>query len=198
MDDSAERITRGAAFKRGVAAAATGLVVASATAVRAEASRDQDEAIAVVKRLIRLEEATAAAYELAADRGALRGLARAGPRYVREQELRHREVLIEALQKLEGTLARELPPPLALDIPVRAPEAAIARAVLRLEQRTYAGYLEAHSVLRGGGLLAILTAIMANEGQHLAMLRLAVNRKPVPTAFETAGPNTSSILGGTR
>lgn len=198
MDDSAERITRGAAFKRGVAAAATGLVVASATAVRAEASRDQDEAIAVVKRLIRLEEATAAAYELAADRGALRGLARAGPRYVREQELRHREVLIEALQKLEGTLARELPPPLALDIPVRAPEAAIARAVLRLEHRTYAGYLEAHSVLRGGGLLAILTAIMANEGQHLAMLRLAVNRKPVPTAFETAGPNTSSILGGTR
>lgn len=178
-------------------AAAAGLAIGFGAARPAGASPETDEAIAVVRGLIRLEEATAAAYQLAAERGALRGLARRGPRYVREQELRHREVLVRALQKLEGALPLAMQPPAAPVVAEPESPVAIARVALDLEEQSYASYLEAHRTLRGGGLLATLSAIMAAEAQHLAALRIAVNRKPVPNAFDTTGQDASSILGRT-
>ena len=42
--------------------------------------------------------------------------------------------------------------------------------------------------LRRAEFLQTTAAIMANEGQHLALLREALHREPVPNAFETGQP----------
>ena len=50
-----------------------------------------------------------------------------------------------------------------------------------------AAYYDAHGKLKDPKLLATGAQIMANEGQHLAVLRPLVNQPPVPDAFETGG-----------
>jgi rubrerythrin len=54
-----------------------------------------------------------------------------------------------------------------------------------LETMAIAAYYDAHAKLTDARLMQTGTAIMANEGQHLAMLRRALGRPPVPNAFET-------------
>jgi len=51
-----------------------------------------------------------------------------------------------------------------------------------------AAYYEAQQSLRRAEFLQTAAAIMANEGQHLALLREALHREPVPNAFETGQP----------
>lgn len=180
-----EAIVAGAALGGGLAAAAT--LGASGAGATTEAERE----IAVLGRLIRLERSTADAYAAAAERGALRSVAGGGPELLLEQELAHLDALSDALEQVGG----DVPVPGALPRPSppapRAGEAKLAAWLIRLEESAVAAYLDAHRRLRGGRVLAILTSILANEGQHLAALRLAVNRAPVPRAFETGDPRAA-------
>lgn len=182
MSIAPDRLTRAAALGRGAGVVGAAALWGVAPASAAPAAEDQ-EAVAVVQSLIPLERRLAAGYGAAASAGALRDLAGEGPAYLRDQELRHEEALRAALARLgaEPLEPRDEPP--ALD--GIEGEREIAETLLELESSIVSSYFEAHQALRGGRLIETLTRIMANEGQHLALLRLAVNRTPVPRALET-------------
>jgi hypothetical protein len=182
------------ALTRGEAIAACGALGGGLAAAlvgpgsTARAATETEREIAVLQRLVQHERSTASAYQTAVDRRALKGLAGGGPELLRQQELAHIDALSDALEQLGGDAAVPGTPPPPSPPPRRAGESELAAWIIDLENAALAAYLDAHRRLRGGGLLAILTSIMANEGQHLAMLRLAMNREPVPRAFETGAP----------
>jgi hypothetical protein len=60
-------------------------------------------------------------------------------------------------------------------------------AALRLETAAVAAYYRGHAAFGDAALLPTLTSIMANHGQHLALLRQRLGREPVTRAFETGG-----------
>ena len=183
MPIASDRITRAAALRSGAGIVGGAAMVWGAPPARAAPAADDREAIVVLETLIPMERRLAAAYGAAASTGALRDLAGEGPAHLRDQELRHEEALRAALARL-GAQQLELrnePPPLDPS----AGEREIAQELLELESSIISAYLDAHQALRGGRLIETLTRIMANEGQHLALLRLAVNRMPVPRALET-------------
>jgi rubrerythrin len=85
------------------------------------------------------------------------------------------------------------PPP----APTRASESTLLRPLIKvktqrdvleyaieLETMAVGAYYDAHLKLRSAKLLSTGTQIMANEGQHLVVLRTALGRRPVPNAFE--------------
>ncbi len=53
----------------------------------------------------------------------------------------------------------------------------------RIEGRALTAYLGAIPKLSPGGVRAIASSIMANEGQHISVLRSALGLKPVPAAL---------------
>lgn len=182
MPPAPDRLTRAAILRSSAAILGAALLEGAAPASAAPAS-DEEEAVVVLEGLVARERTLADAYGAAASLGVLRDLAGEGPGHVRDQELRHEEELLAALERLG---AEPLEPP--ADRPALDPstgERGIAELLLDLESATVAAYLEALYSLRGGRLIETLTQIMASDGQHLALLRLAVNRTPVPRAFET-------------
>ena len=56
----------------------------------------------------------------------------------------------------------------------------------RIEARLLGAYLHAIPRLSAGGVRSVAAAIMANEGQHIAMLRGRLDLDPVPAALPTA------------
>jgi uncharacterized membrane protein len=64
-------------------------------------------------------------------------------------------------------------------------QADIANLAIELEMAAVAAYLDAQRKLIDAKLLQTGASIMANEAQHLVVLRQAVKRDPVPNAFET-------------
>jgi hypothetical protein len=48
-----------------------------------------------------------------------------------------------------------------------------------------AAYYEAHAKLKDPGLLSAAASIMANEAQHLVVLRQALKKNPSPSALVT-------------
>jgi hypothetical protein len=102
-----------------------------------------------------------------------------------EQELEHVEGLGRALRRLGRR-----PPVEPLEL--RGLERALAggqRRFLAFALAREAGavrfYREALGQLRRPGLLPGVASVMANRGQHMAVLRRALGRDPVPLAVET-------------
>ena len=65
------------------------------------------------------------------------------------------------------------------------PRSAALDAALGLEEETVAAYYRAHAHFEDLVLLPTLTSIMANHGQHLAVLRGRLGERPATLAFET-------------
>jgi hypothetical protein len=65
-----------------------------------------------------------------------------------------------------------------------ATQRGFVRFAMRLEQEALAAYYDAQSTLDDPLLLSLAARIMANEGQHLALLRPLAGDPPVPHAFE--------------
>jgi hypothetical protein len=63
------------------------------------------------------------------------------------------------------------------------------RGILELleaaENKVIRGFLELMPMVSPGTVRSILTSIVADDAQHLAVLRLALHRNPIPTAFVT-------------
>jgi hypothetical protein len=57
--------------------------------------------------------------------------------------------------------------------------------MIEVETAGIAAYHDAHAKLIETRLLQTSASIMANEGQHLVVLRRLVGADPVPNAFET-------------
>jgi len=107
-----------------------------------------------------------------------------------DQDREHAEGLSRVLRHFRGE------PPLEPEGPhaVRGLESAVeggpetfARFALRLEEAAVAFYYEAQAELRDKALLSATVSIMANQSQHLVVLRRALGREPLPSAFETGG-----------
>jgi Ferritin-like domain len=180
--------TRRDAFRRagGVALAASAApVLLRARGALAKAGGDEE----VILGLVRLEQSAAVAYRTAADGGGLDAAASRLARTVAGQEQQHVDALAAALRQLGGVV----PPPPGPDA-VRAGGATLAGRrgqvallgfLADLEAMLVSAYYDAQQRLQRAEYLQSTAAIMANEGQHLVLLRESLHRPPVPHAFET-------------
>lgn len=179
--------TRRAAVRRGLAAGGAlvgaALVPALLSVRNAFAAADTDAAI--VSAAVRLENTAVAAYAAAARNGAVTPAFRRTATLFGRQEAEHAAALTAALKTLGAA------PPTGTDAKLLAPvqrarsQAQVAQAAIELETMAVAAYHDAAKRLRGARLLQTAVQIMANEGQHLVVLRQALGRDPVPHAFET-------------
>ena len=110
-------------------------------------------------------------------------------RQFRDHEQAHADVLATALKDLGGTPP---PEPEVKDVDgvvkgfgdVRS-QADVANLAIELELAAVAAYHDAQSRFIDAKLLQAGASIMANEAQHLVVLRQAVKQDPAPNAFET-------------
>ena len=175
------------AVRSGLAAGATVLSAAMVpTLLRVRnAFAQADGDAAVVSDAIRLENTAVAAYDAAIVSKRLDASTTAVARRFRRDESEHARALTAALRNLGGT------PPRGRDEPVLEPLADarnrgdVLRFAVELETMAVAAYYEALGRLREAKLLQTCASIMANEGQHLVVLRQALGHNPFPAAFET-------------
>jgi rubrerythrin len=150
------------------------------------AARTRVEA-AELHRALELEQRAVAVYGAAAKSTTLDSrLARLAAQ-IRDQEQEHAEALGRALRQRGGAP----PPPVDANSVPGLREAiaqggrAFARLAAELEATLVRVYYEAEAHAVSPGLRSALASVMANEGQHLALVRLALDRDPTPRAFET-------------
>lgn len=165
-----------------LAGAAVALAAAAVPAARAQ-DRGGDGAVLIA--LLAAEQATALAHDTAIGTGLLDPAAVVLLGRLREADQEHADALRAALDDLGGT-APVAPRPEDLEGLGAAVEAReVLRAVLDVERRAVAVYLQAHRRLADRELLHTVATIMAAEGRHLVVLRHLLGAQRVPTAFET-------------
>ncbi len=178
-------------MKRGLIAGGAVLAASSIpfllNARNAMAQADGDAAI--LEAAIGLEQQAVFAYTAAAASGKL-GPAGAVAKLFAEQEQEHADALIAAQKKLGGKVPPK--PTMAEDVEGLAEAAggdakSILEFAIELETAAVGAYYDAHGKLKSPELLSAGASIMANEGQHLVVLRQALKQNPVPDAFETGG-----------
>ncbi len=144
----------------------------------------------ILQRAINLEQVAVIAYDAAIGGGLLSAGALRAARRFRAHEQQHADALTTALTDLGGAPAA--PPKGIADVEevvkgmadVKT-QADVVNVMIELELATVAAYHEAHADLIEARLLQTFATIMANEGQHLVVLRTIVGTEPVPNAFET-------------
>jgi rubrerythrin len=178
--------TRRDLLRRGLTAGGLALAAGAVpTLLRArDAFAQADGDAAVLRAAIGLEQTIVVAYDYALSKGGLLDArARRFVRSFREQERQHATALTSALRAMGGT-----PPARPLSVRgltgLRDQRGFLAFAI-GLEEMGVAAYYDAHAKLRSAALMKTGTSIMADEGQHLVVLRTAAGRPAVPSAFET-------------
>ncbi|MEJ7797667.1 MAG: ferritin-like domain-containing protein [Solirubrobacteraceae bacterium] len=143
----------------------------------------------ILEQAIGLERVAVLAYGEVIDGGLLSTRFTRIARRLRDHEQEHADALASALTDLGGTPPKE---PTVKDIDgvvegigdLRS-QGDVANFAIELELAAVAAYYDAHSKLVDAKLLQTGASIMANEAQHLVVLRQSVKRPPVPNAFET-------------
>jgi rubrerythrin len=179
--------TRRDAVRRGLAAGGAvlgaSLVPALLSVREAFAAGPQNDA-GILASAIRLENTAVAAYAAAVQSGVLTPQFRRTAALFGRQEAEHAAALTAALKSLGGT------PPAGTDAKLLAPlksarsQKQVAQFAIELETMLVAAYYDASKKLQQARLLQTSAQIMSNEGQHLAVLRQALGKDPVPHAFE--------------
>ena len=143
----------------------------------------------LLAKAITLERIAVLAYGQAIDSKLLTPEFARVARQFRGHEQAHADVLVTALKDLGGT-----PPPdpevKDIDSVVKGigdlkSQADVANFAIELELAAVAAYHDAQSRFIDAKLLQTGASIMANEAQHLVVLRQAVDENPSPNAFET-------------
>ena len=138
----------------------------------------------VIRALLELEREAVHMYGFAAKR--LDGTAGRLARRIREQERAHSDGLARSVHRLgqapphEGMVEMK-----GLRRAVDEGGPAFARFAAARESRVVAAYLRALGRLRRPGLCGPVASILANEAQHLTLLREYLGRDPVPSAYES-------------
>jgi hypothetical protein len=124
------------------------------------------------------------AYEGAVKSGRLDRQATELARLFAHQDQEHADALLVALEALGAT--RPAPPAAdARNILARpTTQRGFARLAIALELQAVAAYHDAQFKLSDPDLRLLSAHIMANQGQHLAVLRQLAGEPPVPHAFE--------------
>jgi hypothetical protein len=163
-------------LRRGLVAGALTSAALPARAALAAAASD----VALLASAGRLETTLEAAYGRLADSSLLIADLRATAKRFRGQQAEH----VTALRALGVSV------PLAADARLLVPlgrastQEQMIGAVIALELQAVGAYERATKGLRDARFLQTAVQIMANAGQHLAILRDALGRDPVPNAFE--------------
>lgn len=157
-----------------------------------DAFAEADDEAGILKAAIGLEEVAVFAYTKAGHSGLLDPAFLSVAKLFAGHEEAHRDALKIALEQVGGG-----PPPAAPmrtgDTKLLAPlakaktQAAIATYAIELETTAVGAYYDANLKLQSSRILKTCAQVMANEGQHLAVLRGLTGRPPVPNAFETGG-----------
>jgi hypothetical protein len=139
--------------------------------------------VGIVRRLIALEDETAAVYQ--ASGMVLRGRERALAQRFLTQERAHARRLRQALRQLGSATSgpkrgEALPPPRS--------HAAAREAIDMAEQRAIAAYLDALPKLSEAGLRLLAGAILTVQAEHLAAFALVRGEPPAPAAFVRREP----------
>jgi len=190
--------TRRDAMRRGLIAG--GAVLAAGTVPMllrvSNAFAQSDGDVGIIEGAVAIEQEAVAAYDFAFKSGVLSEPITQAARLFRDQEQEHANALTAALEDLGGE-APEPPEPADVQglTELRSEQDVLAFAI-ELENAGVMAYIDAMSTLQSPGLLKTGAQIMANEGQHLVVLRLAMGVSPaasVPSAFEagTDGPPTT-------
>lgn len=150
---------------------------------------------AILRAAIDLEQVGVFTYGAAVSSRALDPPTRALAALFADHEQEHADALARALRELGGTppdpprtyddVDRALRPfGIATRLASLRDQRRLLAFALELETAAVAAYLDAHARLRRPKLLRTVAPIMANDGQHLAVLRGALGRDAVPRAFE--------------
>jgi hypothetical protein len=179
-------------FGLGGAAIAAGSIplLWSVRSAFASAQGDDDGDAPVLARLINIERVTVIAYDTVLGRRLLNPVLRETLGRFRSHEQEHEDALVTALTSLGGT--PPAPPQGVADVDevveglrdVRS-RADVLTFLIELETATVAAYHDAQAAFGEAKLLQTGASIMANEGQHLVVLRRAADQDPIPNAFET-------------
>jgi rubrerythrin len=181
--DRRELLRRGLGLGGAVIAASSIPLLWSVRNAFAASSGDAE----ILGSAIHLEQVAVLAYGAAIDGGLTPAFKKVLRRF-RDHEQQHADALTTALTDLGGT-----PPDKATAADVETvvkglrdarSQRDIANLAIELEMVTVAAYHDAHRKLVDAKLLQTGASIMANEAQHLVVLRQAVKRDPVPHAFE--------------
>ena len=184
--DRRELLRRGFALGGAAIAASSLPLLLSVRNAFAEATGDA----AILGQAINLEQIAVIAYDAALANALLSPAVRRTVRRFRDHEQQHADALTTALTDLGGT--PPAPPAGVADVDevvkgvrdVRT-QAELANFAIELETATVAAYHDAQAKLVEARLLQTAASIMANEGQHLVVLRTLAGTDPVPFAFET-------------
>ncbi len=186
-------VTRRDTLRRGLAAG--GAAVLAATSIPlllgvrnafAQAEGDAE----ILTSAIGIEQIAVFAYDRAASSGLLNRGTTAIARRFSAHEQEHAEGLTRALEARGGS-APAKPRTLAdLDAVQRGlgdarSQADVTNFAIELEMAGIAAYYDAQTKFVDAKLLQTGASIMANEGQHVTVLRQAARKTAVPSAFET-------------
>jgi bacterioferritin (cytochrome b1) len=137
--------------------------------------------IAIMNRALDLEHYAIAAYT--AGIPLLTGRSRAAATRFLGQELSHASKLHDTIK---GAGGKPNAPRASYDLGSPGSEADVLEMLRRTEASLVAAYLAAVPELMPGWLRAVAAGILANEAQHISVLRAAQGQRAVPSAFVTA------------
>jgi len=186
-------VTRRDMVRRGLFAGGAAVLAATSIPLLLRVSnafaKAEDDA-AILQAAVGIEQIAVFAYGRAVKSGLLdRETNRICERFgAHEQE--HANGLTAALQALGGMPPAKPRSLSDLDAVQRGlgdarSQADVVNFAIELEMAGIAAYYDAQLKLKDAQLLQTGASIMANEGQHLVVLRQAVKKPPVPNAFET-------------
>jgi hypothetical protein len=149
-------------------------------ALEREAEREAD--VEILNQVLTRQRAAVDAYDRVI--GAMRGRPRALAVRLRTQEEEHGVAILEALRALDGLEEVETE---VIDSGTLRGEAERLGFLYELESATIEDELSAIARLSSASARSLLAATVANQAQHLVLLRQALGAKPaewVPTPFE--------------
>lgn len=159
-------------------------MVATLLGVRNAFAQSEGDA-ELISSAVTLENTAVAAYAAALESAKLDAATTKAVKTIKRQEQAHARSLAAALQRMGGTPPKSVDRALVKPLANAESQRDIATFAIELETMAVAAYYAAHGKLKSAKLLRLATTIMANEGQHLVVLRQALKQDPFPHAFET-------------
>ena len=187
------RITRGGVVRRALLVAAA-IAVAAATLAACggggggggdgagTAAKEREADVALLNRVLSRQLGVVAAYERAMH--GLGGFDLAAARRFQAQEQEHADALVKALRGLRGKVEAE---PEEIDEPRLKQRTDLVEFLYAMESATIDSELAAISKLNAPWPSSLLASTVANQAQHLVILRRELGAKPleaVPEPFE--------------
>jgi bacterioferritin (cytochrome b1) len=189
------RITRGGAVRRALLAAAAIAVAAVALAAcgggggaggggegTSAAAKEREADVALLNRVLSRQLGVVAAYERVMH--GLGGFDLAAARRFQAQEQEHVDALVKAVRGLGGAVEAE---PEEIDVPRLKQRADLVEFLYVMESATIDSELAAIAKLHAPWPRSLLASTVADQAQHLVILRRELGAKPleaIPEPFE--------------